>query len=207
MDGLTVGTTSYVGQPDQMSEALDSNLKFTESGDFGWYIASGECDEYYYDGDAAQSECTLDDGEESCLQAIVDSPNSETLKFYWKVSSAQGYDYLQFYIDGTLKDQISGEVDWQQKSYSVSSGIHILKWRYARQSTTPSGDNCGWVDFVQWTGPSPTQACPERSRRDPANWQQIDYKHDVAGRRVEKKLVVSLSNPTASIVCLSRCHS
>ncbi len=69
-----------------------------------------------------------------------------------------------------------------------------------------SGD-CGWVDFVQWTGPSPAQACPERSRRDPANWQQIDYKHDVAGRRVEKKLVVSLSNPTASIVCLSRCHS
>jgi hypothetical protein len=36
------------------------------------------------------------------------------------------------------------------------------------------------VDFVQWTGPSPDQ--------DPSNWQRIDYKHDVAGRRVEKKV-------------------
>ncbi len=28
-------------------------------------------------------------------------------------SSEQNHDYLQFYIDSTLKDQISGEVDWQ----------------------------------------------------------------------------------------------
>jgi len=36
------------------------------------------------------------------------------------------------------------------------------------------------VDFVQWTGPTPAQ--------DPDNWQQITYKHDVHGRRVEKKV-------------------
>ena len=35
-------------------------------------------------------------------------------------------------------------------------------------------------DFVQWSGPSPAQ--------DPSNWQQIAYKHDVLGRRVEKKV-------------------
>ena len=90
----------------------------------------------------------------------------------------QSHDYLQFYIDSTLKDQISGEVGWQQKSYPVSSGIHILKWRYVKDGSGQSGDDCGWVDFVQWTGPSPAQ--------DPANWQEIAYKQDVAGRRVEK---------------------
>jgi hypothetical protein len=123
VDGLTVGTGSFAGQPDAMSEALDSQLKFTESGG-NWWIASGECDEYYYDGDAAQSEYYLGNYEESCLQAIVDSDSSQTVKFYWKVSSEQSHDYLQFYIDSTLKDQISGEVDWHQKSYAVSSGIH-----------------------------------------------------------------------------------
>ena len=40
---------------------------------------------------------------------------------------------------------------------------------------------------MQWSGPSPEQ--------DPSNWQAIDYKHDVYGRRIEKKPVVSLSNP------------
>ncbi len=36
------------------------------------------------------------------------------------------------------------------------------------------------MDFVQWTGPSPAQ--------DPANWQQVAYRHDVTGRRIEKKV-------------------
>ncbi len=164
-----------------MSEALDSQLKFTESGGQGWWIASGTDDEYYYEADAAQSDYDLpDSGGETCLQAIVDSANSETVKFYWKVSSEQNHDYLQFYIDGTLKDQISGEVAWQQKSYAVTSGIHILKWRYVKDGSGQSGSDCGWVDFVQWTGPSPAQ--------DPANWQEIAYKQDVKGRRVEKKV-------------------
>ncbi len=152
MDGLTVGTTSFAGQPDAMSEALDSHLKFTESGTGNWYSVSGETHEYYYEADSAESDAA--DDEEACLQAIVDSASSQTVKFYWKVSSEQSHDYLQFYIDSTLKDQISGEVGWQQKSYPVDSGIHILKWRYVKDGSGYSGDDCGWVDFVQWTGPS-----------------------------------------------------
>jgi len=38
----------------------------------------------------------------------------------------------QGHIDGTRQDQISGEVGWQQKSYTVSSDIHTLKWRYVK---------------------------------------------------------------------------
>jgi RHS repeat-associated protein len=122
------------------------------------------------------------------MQTSVTVSDGEKMSFYWKVFSEQGYDYLQFYIDSTLKDQISGEVDWQQKSYSVAAGTHTLKWRYVKNGNTESGDDCGWVDFVQWTGPSPAQ--------DSSNWQEIAYKHDVLGRRVEKRLVVSSSNPS-----------
>ena len=74
--------------------------------------------------------------------------------------------------------RISGEVDWAQKSYTVSAGIHTFKWRYVKDSSGDDGDDCGWVDFVQWTGASPVP--------DSNNWQQIDYKYDVAGRRSEK---------------------
>ncbi len=113
-------------------------------------------------------------------QAIVESDSSETIKFHWKVSSRENYDYFQFYIDGALQDQITGEVDWHQKSYAVSSGIHTLKWVYVKDSSGESGEDCGWVDFVQWTGPSPQQ--------DPSNFQTINYKHDLYGRRSEKKV-------------------
>ena len=90
MDGLTVGTGSLVGQPDTMSEALDSQLKFTESGGQGWWIASGTTNEYYYEADAAQSDYDLpDNGGETCLQAIVDSDSSETVK--WRQPSPSGF--------------------------------------------------------------------------------------------------------------------
>ena len=160
--------------PDDNSEALGSHLKFTESGEGSWFTAWGTDADYYYDGDALQS-----DSNDTCLQAIVESDSSETIKFHWKVSCQTNYDYLRFYIDGTLKDSITGEVDWQQKSYGVSAGIHTLKWVYDDGGGS-TGDDCGWVDFVQWTGPSPQQ--------DPNNWQSITYKYDPAGRRIEKKV-------------------
>jgi len=72
VDGLLVVTGSLYPTPDDNSEALDSNLKFTESGEGSWYIASGTSDDYYYDGDALKS-----DSNDTCLQAIVESDSSE----------------------------------------------------------------------------------------------------------------------------------
>ena len=108
---------------------------------------------------------------------IADSDSSETIKFYWKISGESGYDYLKFYIDNTYQGQITGEQDWQPAQYTVSAGIHTLKWVYCEGD---SFGGKGWVDYVQWSGPSPAQ--------DPSNWQAINYKHDVYGRRSEKKV-------------------
>ncbi|MHC4328216.1 MAG: hypothetical protein ACYSWW_08875 [Planctomycetota bacterium] len=119
------------------------------------------------------------------MQAIVDSDTSETLKFWWKVSSNLNDDYLEFYIDGQLQSgRISGEVDWTQKTYNVSAGIHTFKWRYIRYSLPDDadGEDRGWVDYVEWSGSAGSPPPP-----DPNNsWGQIDYKYDVYGRRIEK---------------------
>ncbi len=179
VDGLVIGSGSLIPPPDgYYSEALDCDLKFTNSDDT-WGVSDGTDAEFYYDGDSV-SGGSAGDSNETGLQTIVESDCNETITFYWKVSSNENDDYLRFYIDDTLKEQISGEVGWTRTSHTVLPGTHILRWQYVRTSGTPEGDNCGHVDFVQWTGPSPAQ--------DPANWQQIDYKHDVTGRRVEKKV-------------------
>jgi hypothetical protein len=145
---LTVGSESLVGQPDALSEALDCDLKFTTRADDDdiWRADSGTTVKYYLNGDSARTDETLTHNSESCLQTIVTSDSNETVKFYWKVSSESGGDYLQFYIDSTLKDQISGEVGWQQKSYSVAAGTHILKWRYVKNSSVTSATIApGWT--------------------------------------------------------------
>ncbi|MFH1715830.1 MAG: hypothetical protein ABIF19_00640 [Planctomycetota bacterium] len=107
----------------------------------------------------------------------MQSASSTTLKFWWKVSSAEYSGYLKFYIDGNFQHLITGNVDWTEKTYNLSAGTHTLKWLYINDMDE-EGENCGWVDFIQWTGATEAP--------DPANWDEIKYKHDVAGRRVEK---------------------
>ena len=72
-----------------------------------------------------------------------------TLSFYWKVSSESGYDYLRFYIDSVEQaGSISGEVGWTQKTFSIPTGAHVLKWAYTKDVSVTSGSDAGWVDKV-----------------------------------------------------------
>jgi len=160
---------------DPLAEATDCDLEFTCSGDFPWSVDSGTDSEYYLDADSA-SAGDISDNEDAIMETTVQSASSTTLKFWWKISSEQYSGYLKFYIDGQYKHQITGEVDWTEKTYALSAGTHTLKWLY----TNDQGDNRCWVDFIQWTGATEAP--------DPANWEEIKYKHDVAGRRVEKKV-------------------
>jgi len=72
-----------------------------------------------------------------------------TVKFWWKVSSETGWDYLNFYIDGILQDRISGEVAWRQQVYTVSSRPHTLAWVYIKDSSDSAGADTGWIDNVE----------------------------------------------------------
>jgi len=108
---------------------LDCALSFTTSG-WGPYWTS----EAYYGGDCGLSG-TITDDQETILETTVQVTSQETVSFWWKVSSEEGCDWLEFYIDDELQDQISGEVDWEQKSYPVSgAGSYTIKWRLPEPS-------------------------------------------------------------------------
>jgi len=62
----------------------------------------------------------------------------------WKVSSEPNNDFLSFYINNTLQAQISGEVDWQQRGYTIPSGIQVFKWTYSKNALSFA---CG---VVRW---------------------------------------------------------
>jgi hypothetical protein len=128
--------------PDSLSEALDTTLSFTSGGSATWFYQTTTS---YYDGDAAQSGDILSD-QRSWMQTTVDG--LRTISFYWKVSSEARYDFLEFYIDGSCQDRISGSVDWQKKNYEITPGLHMLEWRYVKDTSKSSGSDCGWVDWV-----------------------------------------------------------
>jgi len=83
------------------------------------------------------------------LETTVTGPSD--LSFYWMVDSESGYDYLRFYINGAEQAKISGSTSWAQKTYSIDSGSHTLTWKYTKDGSISSGEDCGWVDKVEFT--------------------------------------------------------
>jgi hypothetical protein len=66
------------------------------------------------------------------------------------VSSEDGEDYVRFYINGVGQDAISGEVDWTQDTFDVSTGDR-LRWEYGKDDSVSEGFDAGWLDEVQYT--------------------------------------------------------
>lgn len=135
-DGGTAGNSP--------AEALDiAGLTFSGSGPGEWNVDTST---FYYGNDALVSP-VITHNEEASIETVISGYT--TVKFFWKVSSEKGSDYLKFYIDGTLQDQVSGLTQWAQKTYAVSSGSHRLKWTYAKDSSISSGSDSGWIDKLE----------------------------------------------------------
>ncbi|HSU53772.1 MAG TPA: immunoglobulin domain-containing protein, partial [Candidatus Dormibacteraeota bacterium] len=126
--------------------AVDApNLSWSTSGNAAWFGQTG----ISHDGiDAAQSGL-ITDSQQSSVQASVSGPG--VLNFWWKVSSEQYFDFLNFFIDATQQTNISGEVDWQSQTFAVGSGVHILRWTYQKDSSVSAGLDAGWLDQVLYT--------------------------------------------------------
>ena len=88
----------------------------------------------------------------SKLDPTVTGPG--TLTFWWKVSSEKDFDWLRFHIDGIFQQQISGEINWQQRSYQLPQGSHALRWRYVKDLNSSFGQDRAWLDQVSFTAAS-----------------------------------------------------
>ena len=74
--------------------------------------------------------------------------SNDSISFYYKVSSENGYDKLHFYIDNTEMGTWSGTVNWTKAAYAVGAGTHTYRWSYTKDGSVNSGSDCGWIDFV-----------------------------------------------------------
>ncbi len=127
-----------------LADAVDNpGLAFFTSGSGAWDV---DTNVFYHDNDAIESPAISHD-ENADVETTVSGPAA--LKFYWKVSSENNYDYLKVYIDGEEQSRISGEADWQQKVFTIGSGSHKVTWSYAKDSSVSRGSDRGWVDLVE----------------------------------------------------------
>lgn len=87
-------------------------------------------------------------GHKSWLE--VEVGGSQEISFFWKVSCYSSDSIgLRFYVDGSLKESLTGEVNWTQVQYSLGTGNHTLRWEYYRGISQISGEDAGWIDLLR----------------------------------------------------------
>ena len=131
-----------------LDEALNAsgfNFHFNSSGSYAWEIDMI--------GDRVAGKSTNQENASSQSTVTMDSITlsaGDKLRFDWLVSSESNYDFLKFYVNGSMVQQISGEVGWTTVTYTVpSDGNYIFKWSYEKDGSVNRNEDTGWVDEVR----------------------------------------------------------
>jgi len=152
-------TVSQAGTPMSLGTAVNNtSLVWLTSPDYPFAGTNAPA----YDGvNAAASGNRFHHNTTSWMQTTVIGPG--TLSFWWKVDSDATsldpnwpeYDYLEFLMDGESQSFITGQVDWNYRSFSIPEGSHTLQWQYVKDAQYNWGADQGWVDQVVYTTNAP----------------------------------------------------
>ena len=101
-----------------------------------------------YEGNKCLKSGQISHSQETALTLSYQVGGTDSIAFYYKVSSESNYDKLYFYIDGVEKNNWSGTVAWTRAQYAVTEGPHTFVWKYKKDTSVSSGSDCCWIDFV-----------------------------------------------------------
>jgi hypothetical protein len=103
-----------------------------------------------YDGIKSATSGTISNSSSSTLRISIDIPETDTLKFWYKVSSEPNYDFLRFLVNGEEVFKVSGEQGWTQRETILSPGVHLLEWIYSKDGSKAVGLDRAWIDMISF---------------------------------------------------------
>ena len=101
-----------------------------------------------YEGNYCVKSGNIGNNAVTTLILTYEAGSNDSISFYYKVSTEDGYDKLHFYIDNQEKNNWSGNKAWTKASYPVTAGRHTFKWTYTKDQYTTGGSDCVWIDLV-----------------------------------------------------------
>ncbi len=116
------------------------------SGNASWNLTENDV----FEGDYCLRSGTISHNQTSVAEISVDIASDGEMSFFYRVSSEEDYDYLQFYIDNTMTQEWAGSINWAQASYEVTEGVHTFKWVYKKDNSESHGSDCAWIDLIQF---------------------------------------------------------
>lgn len=141
--------------PDYNVPLNTHGFSWTSAGNSAWTVQTTVT----HDGVDALRSGVIADSQNSALQTTFNGPG--VVSFWCKVSSETNYDFLKFFIGTNELMRLSGEVNWQSKTFDVPAGLQTLLWQYGKDSVTSGGQDAAWLDQVLLLGP-PVLVTPSR---------------------------------------------
>ncbi len=116
-------------------------------GDAEWIICNDA-----YEGSYCAMSGDINDGQKSIMKMEVEFPYEDAVSFYRKLH-CDYYDKLYFLVDGEEYDMWRGNnstvVNWEQFSYIIPQGTHVLEWRYVKDNSDSFGSDCVYIDKIE----------------------------------------------------------
>ncbi|MBC7125201.1 MAG: carboxypeptidase regulatory-like domain-containing protein, partial [Bacteroidales bacterium] len=99
-------------------------------------------------GSYSLKSAAIGDSKSTSASITFNVRNEGELSFSFKVSSEESYDFFKLYIDNKLQNLWSGETDWTRYITILGQGTHTIKWEYAKDGGTSSGNDCVYIDDI-----------------------------------------------------------
>ena len=105
-----------------------------------------------YDGRIAAQSGSITHNQSSLLSIKTYYNSSDSIKFWYKVSSESGYDYLYFKLNDVIVMRKSGEVPWEKAVIFVPAGYNKMEWIYVKDGSVSSGSDMAMIDMIDFAG-------------------------------------------------------
>ena len=143
-----------------LNQALDIDATVVSSdGSAKWFAQTN----ISHDGQHAARSAEIGRNTASSMRMFITN-GPVTVSFWWKVSSETNHDSLTFSIGGVPQASISGEVDWQQVSFTTPPGLQMLIWTYSKDAAGTAGLDAGFVDQLSITPIAPSITAQPQSQ-------------------------------------------
>jgi hypothetical protein len=86
----------------------------------------------------------------STLKIKTEYSTNDSIKFYYKVSSEEDYDFLIFKLNGLEIFRKSGKTEWEKKVFPVPAGLNVMEWMYSKDGSVSMGSDCAWLDMIDF---------------------------------------------------------
>lgn len=121
-----------------------SAYEWITEGNNSWTVEEGSA----YEGDWCARSGLIIDNQMSLLSLVWDVAFSDSISFYFKVSSEANYDFLYFFSGPVEMAKWAGNINWTKASFMVPAGEQTFLWKYMKDYSISSGEDCARIDYI-----------------------------------------------------------